>query len=422
MVACRRFLPLLLIVVASAAGQQPDNPIDTAPDSMRENIQKIIAAIGQIPSWEEERENMLSAVERVYERNGWTEEPDLFTLDVMREVESLPPLAFQQRFDTLVGMVSDRYLLTEPQEQTLRRTLNRELHQTFARHSGRIMQYGLEALQTRAAGDAITPEQVARWTELAEPVFLDTRDRMLAAADRFMGELDPDQQALLRRDMEAGMRRGGKMLEMAQEWKRGGWKPGDWGLDLDPVQIAGEARRAADAEAGGEKPAVAATPGKSASPADGSGDAPPSEPPADAAPEEPAGVGAAPQAKAPQPATASPSDNDPWAQHVRAFIARYQLSDDQQQRAWRIYTEVREHRDRVTRKAADGRDAGAAEKQKAAVDRLFEQLNRRLERVPTRAQRRAVEAASPAKSGAASPPSKVRSDAPPGDAVPPQKP
>lgn len=419
MVVCRRFLPLLLIVASPAAGQQPDNPIDTAPDSMRENIQKIIAAIGQIPSWEEERENMLSAIERVYERNGWTEEPDLFTLDVIREVESLPPLAFQQRFDALVGMVSDRYLLTEPQEQTLRRMLTREMHETFARHSGRIMQYGLEALQTRAAGDAITPEQVARWTELAEPVFLDTRDRMLAAADRFMGELDPDQQALLRRDLEAGMRRGGKMLEMAQEWKRGGWKPRDWGLDLDPVQIAGEARRAADA---GDRSAVSESSEKSASSADLRTDAPPSELPADAAPPESAEAGATPRAKAPHSVTASPPDNDPWAQHVRAFIARYQLSDDQQQRAWRIYAEVREHRDRVTRKAVDGRETGAADKQKAAMDRLFEQLNRRLERIPTRAQRRAVQTVSPATPETLTPPAKAKAGVPPGDAEPPNKP
>lgn len=126
----------------------------------------------------------------------------------------------------------------------------------------------------------------------------------------------------------------------------------------------------------------------------------------------PPGAAPPPPTREPQPPparVAADADNDPWALYVRNFVSRYGLNDNQQQRAWSIYREVRTHRDQLTRRAAarDGaaaRPAMAAEdpvsavtaglddKQRAAVERLFEQLKRRLERLPTRAQRKAAAA------------------------------
>jgi hypothetical protein len=371
---------------------------------MAENIRKFIQTLSQIPSWEEERENMLGAMNKVFAANGWDAEPDLFAMDLITELEQLPPTAFQQRFDTLVGALSDRYMLSEEQEQIMRRTIQRESQELFMKHSGRIMQYGLEAIQTRIAGEPFTPEQVARWVSLAEPVFMDARERVKVVSERFMEHLDPEQQGLLRRDLEADDRRATRMLEMAQGWKRGEWQASDWGLDEDPIQTG--AGRAADAAAGQDAAAAGAADPRKSRPGVTRAEDAPQEPPATDTPSDTAAPSGGPPAT--PPAAAAVTDNDPWAQYVRDFTRRYSLNDTQQQRAWLIYKEVRQHRDQLLRRAAargtanEPPPAGSTpappildEKQQSAVDRLYEQLKRRLERLPTRAQRKAAAVAEP---------------------------
>ena len=41
-----------------------------------------------------------------------------------------------------------------------------------------MLQYSLEAIRTRAAGEPFTPEQVARWVTLARPVMEDAQQRV----------------------------------------------------------------------------------------------------------------------------------------------------------------------------------------------------------------------------------------------------
>ena len=97
----------------------------------------------------------------------------------------------------------DRYVLNEKQERLLRRIMLRENNALFARHSDRIMGYALEAMQTRAAGEPFTPEQVQRWVELAEPVFQDGRRSIVKAAGEFEAVLEPEQKELLQADLNA---------------------------------------------------------------------------------------------------------------------------------------------------------------------------------------------------------------------------
>ena len=87
--------------------------------------------------------------------------------------------------------------------------------------------------------------------------------------------------------------------------------------------------------------------------------------------------------------------DDPWARYTRAFIAKHDLNEQQQERAWQSYKELRQRAAKVVRRL-DKPSAGAQpdEKQKAAqaaiaheLDRMFEQLKSCLDSLLTREQR-----------------------------------
>lgn len=407
---------ICLHVGVAGAQAQPNSQDDEdkRTSRLRQNVGRLLENFQGLSDWDTHSGYLLDAMEKAYDRNGWDSEPDQFSLTLIREVNTVPPWQVRERFDKLVEVVSDRYLLDAQQEQKLRVTLIRESNEMFAIHSSRIMQYAVEAIQTRAAGEAFTAEQVARWVKLAEPVFMDGRTRMNAAATRLKAELDPDQQALLQEDLDAANRRMADVEEMSQHWMRGEWQASDWGLEEDPIQVAGEARAASaapatkpDSQAGRQPTATArkAPPQRSVTarrpvtvnPQPGRGPRP-----------APTGSAATP---APRPGTSPPETrgpaqpNDPWAQYVERFIRKYKLDEAQQARAWKIYRDVKTRSDkyrgryaqqieaarRRTKASEDPKAAAAVReleaKRDADLSRLFEQLKRRLERLPTRSQR-----------------------------------
>lgn len=419
------FVLLVLVMVPQDAPDAPtresqraaERAVD-APDrdtqrTLVENLGKLLRGFQDLGPWEEHYGLMINAVERVYEHNQWNSESDRFSLEVIREVEALPPLAIQQRFDTFINLFSDRYLLDENQEQQLRRLIARESNAVFMKHSGRILGYALEAIQTRAAGEPFTPDQVARWTQQAGPVFDEAKGAMERVADEFTKQLDPQQQQLVRTDLDAAHRRLGTIDKLRQSWARGEWKPEQWGLDRDPIQMGGdvpnagaEPRTASNPNAGappGERPATK-PPQTATGGAAGVAVATPTAPqPASVPPTPPAGAGAK---GTPAAAGSKAGTDDPWARYVRAFIDKYKFSADQQQRAWTLYDEVKPRADTITKRYAErsksvqrthqGGEGGPADaalkaiaaKEQSELERLFQQMKRQLERLPTRAQRK----------------------------------
>jgi hypothetical protein len=327
----------------------------------------------------------------VFERNNWDSESDLFALEMVREVGRIPPWAIQERYDKAMEMVGDRYLLDDEQMASLQDKVIRLNVELFSRHSDRILQYAMEAIQTRAAGEPFTPEQVARWVELAEPVFNDARRSFNAGAEEFMAELDPEQRELVRRDLAATNRRMADVERLGQKWKRGEWDPHDWGLEDDPIQS--QAEFAAETP-GAKLPSVDSGAAQREAREGSHEEAIAREEPRASEPAEPAGP---------------PKDDDAWAKYVRAFIRKYHLNDEQRQRAWLVYRDAKGRDDvfegRFQRRLAALRERMSSaddEKTQAALsklteqrrrerDRLFGQLKRRLERLPTRAQRKNAE-------------------------------
>jgi len=379
----------VMLIHAAALGQFGQEPDEKTPEPERSRLRvlqekalELIRATEELGEWDEHYGYMLDAMERMYERNGWDAESDLFSLEMVREVGAIPPWAPQERLDKFMEMVGDRYLLDDDQMVSLQGHIFRVNVGLFSRHADRIMEYASEAIQTRAAGEPFTPEQVAHWVELAEPVMEDARESVQEAAQVFMQELDPEQRELLQRDLAAGDKRLLDIEQMAQKWKRGEWDPRDWGMEEDPIQMQG-----ASAAAPGEgKPDAARKPARE--------DRKP-------APGETGGRGDEKTA-----APTAPKADDEWARYVRSFIAKYRLNDEQQQRAWLIYGDAKERDDVFDRRferqmetlrgkaegSKDGRTQAAlrerTERHQLERERLFNQLKRRLERLPTRAQRK----------------------------------
>ena len=365
---------MLFAPFAAAQDAQTDEQSERAERfaRLRRNAVRLIEAFDRLGPWEEHYDYMIDAVEKVYERNGWTSEPDLFSLEFVREVESLPPTAFQKRFQAMMQIVSDRYLLDEQQERRLGGIMARESTAFFLKHSDRILEYAVDVIETRAAGEAVTAEKVARWVELAGPVFDDAQRMFNRTAEQFSQTLDPEQRRLVQRDLDAANRRMKRIGELRVQWQRGDWQPSDWGIETDPIQLAAEQRAAGKARA--DQPEKS---GEKTTDARGE----PEKREADAARE------------------LASTDNDLWAQYVRSFIRKYRLNDGQQQRAWLIQADEKELREALRRRNAKQNTdlnratsrAAALEltpRQRATLDRLFEQMKRRLERLPTRSQRK----------------------------------
>jgi hypothetical protein len=374
-------------------------------------MMRLMRSTRQLGDWNEHHGYLMDAIHRVYERNGWDTEEDQFSLELVETVEALPPWDIPGRFDTFMGMVGDRYLLNEEQEGWLRQRLMADGIAVFQRNMGRVMQYAPEIISTRASGQPITAEQVARWSQLAGPVVEDVQRTMTSAATEFMNQLDPEQRDLVQADLKAAEKRITRVRDGMREWQAGKWDASQWGMDDDPIQngaAVGAHPEGADVNGGGERApssrAPGTTGGTAVNEADGPGEGRATG--SQASPPQNAAGGAAPQPSKPDPAPAAKvADSDPWAAYVRGFIATYSLTEDQQQQAWRIYRSAVGQRDRLVSKAAPSGPAASArggsttqpdearvlkskgDSAQSKLDRLFEQLKLRLERIPTRAQR-----------------------------------
>ncbi len=425
-------LALSAVLSAQAHAQPVDDPNDAPPRRARrglqpgqpssgflKNVRDLMDGFRSMGPWDEHYGYIMDATEKVYDNNGWVSESDQFSLEMIRNVAAIPPWQMRDRFDTMIGMLGERYALDEEQEQRLRVTVAREANGVFQRNAPRIMQYALDAIRTRTAGEPFTPEKVAQWAKLARPVFDDSRSKFEAAAEEFIATLRPDQQELARRDLDAGRARADTVEAMTDRWMRGGWEASDWGLDTDPIQMAGEQRLAelravaeerATAEAAAAKPATAAPVTRTPT-----APRPGASTPRSPRPEDRARLTPTPGARHPVPvpppaaetAKPAPEKEGPWAKYVREFIAKFKLNKDQEATAWRLHHAMESRADQVRKryglqidnvKSRMSKDSEAMAKevkkledhQTAAVDKIFEQLKSRLDRIPTRAQREAA--------------------------------
>jgi hypothetical protein len=381
---------------------------------------QLIRDVRNLGAWDEQYVYLMSAVENVYERNDWTSDEDLFSIDLMSQIQAIPPWQAQDRLTTLTEIVRDRYSLSDDQVFKMHQLLIRDAVQLFTKHSDRISQYAGEFVRTRAAGAAITPEQVAKWVKLAEPVMHDARAQFRESAKEFEAVLDPGQREIFERDYAAANHRLDDIEKQTRAWKQGKWDPAEWGLDTDPIQLSGQDMvsriAAADPHASDmhnsedeqelrEEILRRVAERRLNREENQEGD------PAAGEARNNSGGGTEESARSPDRRDGrrdASQEVDEWEKYTRDFIARYKLDEAQTQRAWIIYRDLKSARERMEkridpRKAKLRADLAAEKDAKARVklsqqigkldepiSRLFDRLKARLEKLPTRAQKEAA--------------------------------
>lgn len=419
-----RLLVLACLFVAPAAYSQED-PIQPGHANWRDAVMQnigpkffqLLDMTKQLPNWDEQAPLIQDAVTHVFERNGWTSEADQFALSTMKEVEAFPPWDLEGRLGTLITRMSDRWNLSDEQRETMEYMMMREGMDFFAQHSDVLVEIASEAIQTRASGEPFTPEQVARFTEKALPLFEEGKKRFDEQSKVWLETLTPEQRALAQKDVDAAGKRATRVQQLGQDWAKGQWEAKQWGMENDPVQTAHDGGAGDGGNRGGvAKGTAGEKSGKGALDGGNAGQPNPNANPE--APIEPVAPGEQPVVAQGQPGVQPPNarnaagktsvqPTDPWAIYTRDFIARHGLNADQEQRAWLIYGDALDKATITVNSGGKTGDPNASQALAAALnDRKneskvrqlttqFERLKSRLDRIPTRAQKQKAAAATP---------------------------
>jgi len=318
---------LTVMVVAFVGAGTADKPV--TQQEWLSNLQELIRDAQQLGPWQQSRDLILEANRNIWRQKGWNSESDRFARQVIEKLADFPPGQIDERFDAFCDAMAERYDLDAQQRQALHAIATRDGWASFLRHARPLLPIAREVIAARAAGKPFTAQQVARWCKIVEPMARDMRRQLDRSAAEFARSLRPEQRGRFDRDLVATRRRVDQRMQMMRQWQKGTWRPQDWGLQNDPIHAAAM-----------KEAAQTKTPTTRNVPAPPQGDA------------------------------------DDWTAYVTDFIRRYQLDDDQQVTAQSILDEVR--------------DRAQGKTDREATADLFEELKRRLDAIPTRAQRRAV--------------------------------
>ncbi|MCC7291151.1 MAG: hypothetical protein IT449_03700 [Phycisphaerales bacterium] len=292
-------------------------------------------------------------------------------------------------------MVSEHYELDEKQSTELTSKI-KSRWTTFAKENQKTLEPLLtDFIEMRLQMEPPTKEQVAEWSKRAGGAFDLLEKEINQGAEEMRGILRDDQRAKFDGEMmgfQTGMQFARTQLNRWQQGEfqeREFWDP--------PLAVRRERREAEQARAKAEEAKA-----KSAA-ADASGKMP-----------------GASMADGPPDQIAS--EVDAWTQHVEDFIKKYELDEAQKKSAYSILKELKDralaHRDankpeidKLERRIALG--TGTPEELKQVeeqlvklygpIDAMFEELQRRIEPIPTAKQKAAARKREKAKESEAKP-------------------
>lgn len=205
-------------------------------------------------NWDELSPHYQLMIERMFERNGWIEEPDRFAMDVAMRVVAIPPWDVAGRLKALTEEVADRYELTPAQASGYQRLVMREAAGFLMRHGPAVWGQAKEAVQGRSLGNPYTPEQIARWAELGKPLFKEFEEGVERISKELELTLSEEKKAVLAQDMASFRRRQTAVVAMNDRWAKGEWRAEEWGLEDDPIQKRVSETVVQPAAATGQKP------------------------------------------------------------------------------------------------------------------------------------------------------------------------
>lgn len=356
-----RLIGLSVVLACSTEGQDAAARQDAASGEQFDEakavaeIDRLTAEFKKLGDWEAQYEIIDRAMDRAWSRNGWDSEADLFARQMIREVARIPPWEFERRMDKMVEQVGDRYGFGQPQRARFRATMYREMFGLLWAHGPTIVKQSREYIGMRLRGEPFTPEAVAQWVRESEDLAEGMRERTARIIDEFGQTIDKSHRALFERDLQSFNRRMAYMDQMRESWAEGGWKPEDWGLDNDAIQLgAAQPIRPASEFSAAQQAAMGR-------------------------------LGIAPDAH-------WGYDPSSWEVYVRGFIALYQLDASQTATAESILVEVLGRamaymRTRAAELVEVRVNDRATDERFAPVRSLFGELKERLGRIPTAAQR-----------------------------------
>jgi len=129
---CRiAFASLVTVVVVTATGSAQDGsprehrekPKGAAPVGGIEDIARELKKFGP---WEKRIKFIDTAMDNVWEANGWNDESDRFALSTAKEVARIPPWKVTDRLDRFTGLIAQRYSLSPRQTTRLADTAAKE--------------------------------------------------------------------------------------------------------------------------------------------------------------------------------------------------------------------------------------------------------------------------------------------------------
>lgn len=358
----------ILLLAAVASAFEPGDRDDPGNRQVLKNFAQPIPGV----DWEKLSPHYIEMMERMFERNGWTDESDRYAQRVASKVAALPPWDLTGRLRTLSEEVAQRYDLTPQQTAEFQKAIMRESMGLLMRHGPALWEQAREALELRSQGKPYTAEQIAEWARHGEPIFREVEQSVERVAGELEVSLSDEKKRVFAKDM-AGFHKRQKAVEaMAQRWAKGDWKPDEWGLENDPIQTS---RRNTDEES----PAAAPIP-------------------------TPTAPAAAPRPVAPlvAPAVAGPPIPDHWVEFdPKTWIAlvirigkEYRLDSGQMDTAWSIHAEMlaraRRYQELHPKElSAVPQGLRGTDDAHRPIRELFAELRERLESIPTSAQREA---------------------------------
>jgi hypothetical protein len=298
-------------------------------------------------------------------------------------------------FDRISDEMADHYSFDDEQMMLTRQLLKERIPTWLKENRAEIQTLTNQFIEAQLYEQPPEVDGVASWSQRVLPLLDDFSDVVVGMTDEMRDYMTDDQQLQLEAEL-AGFETGVSMVSNKLGiWADGGYDPeSEW---LPPGKERRERERQEDREI---DEAV-----EQAKREVLEGAEPPSEL------ESLGYVDSSPKATSMPSRTSEPPDE--WTQYTLDFVKRYQLNDEQQQKAMQFLRGAREQRDAYLRgkseqlarvqallvAAKDESERAAAleefEELNAPVNRRLQQLKDRLNTLPTRAQRKAAANAEP---------------------------
>lgn len=306
------------------------------------------------------------------------------------------PTLITNAINRITEEMADEYEFDDEQLEATRALIHERVPAWLEENRGEIMDLTNQYLEALTADEPPTPEVVAKWALRVSPLIGQFQELAVDLTGRMSEYMTEDQRIRLEGEM-AAFSTGVQLLQnKLGVWADGGYDPKtEWPRNPETrKQRRAEERAAREQMEQAKRDALAGAGGAAA---EGAVVTPPG------ASEAPA---VNPTAPANRPHAAKPGAKDEWEQYVDEFVKRYDLTADQQSKAYAHLKAQQEARDSYLRKRAGDLDAidkalKAAKteedraKAKAELDRLnlpveryFRTLKDKLEKIPSREQKR----------------------------------